>query len=43
MISNNPIPINMSYHCDCCDKSNKLKSQNKHFISLSHKEYEKFN
>ena len=31
----------MSYHCECCDKRIKLKSKNKRFKSLSHKEYEK--
>ena len=32
----------MSHFCSVCDKSNKLTSKNKHFKSLTHKEYEKF-
>ena len=42
MISNNLIQIKMSYYCECCDKSIKLKSKNKHFKPLTHKQYEKF-
>ena len=31
----------MSYSCDICDKTIKLKSKNKHLKSVTHKELEK--
>ena len=31
----------MSYYCDFCDKTIKLKSKNKHFKSNIHKEFDK--
>ena len=31
----------MSYFCDACDKTIKDISQNKHFISLTHKELDR--
>ena len=33
----------MSHYCTICDKTIKLKSKNKHFISLYRREYEKLN
>ena len=31
----------MSYFCNVCDKTINLKSKNKHFKSLYHRDYEK--
>ena len=31
----------MSYYCDVCDETFKLKSRNNHLKSLTHKEYDK--
>ena len=31
----------MSYYCDVCDRTIKLKSENKHFKSNAHKEFDK--
>ena len=33
--------MNMSYYCDVCDKTIKLKSKNNHLKSLSHREFDK--
>ena len=32
----------MSYHCECCDKTNKLKSKNKQSESPNYEKYERF-
>ena len=31
----------MDYYCDLCDRSNEIKSKNKHLTSLTHNEFEK--
>ena len=33
--------MNMSYYCDTCDKTIKIKSKNKHLKSITHNELEK--
>ena len=40
-MQNNVTQINMNYYCCVCDKTNKLKSKNNHFKSLTHNQIEK--
>ena len=32
----------MRYYCSICDRTIQLKSKSKHFISLTHEDYDKF-
>ena len=35
------VQLNMEYYCQCCDKTNKIKSENILFRALAHIQYEK--